>query len=194
MPSRLLPESAVLQSRDPTTTDSDAWPVFELVDVLVTDPDDESQAPTTLLHASAHNPLTVTGRLRPLPKHLTHLYLDRTRPSLSIETTDVRSYSYGAYEDGSIGLWACGQAGWFQISPSAVYEPTYEGMIEAVKLLHYIADTYATPRMSGKVGTPHHYQMYSRRSCSDSRLYRNLSVPLQRSRQPRRSTRIDSFY
>jgi len=150
MTPRVLPESAVLKPRDPSNTDSDNWPVFELVDVVVTDPNQRSQPPTTLLHASAHYPLIVTGRLRQLPKQLTHLYLPDSHRSSPIEINDVRSFSYGAYEDGSIGLWACGKAGWFLVNPSPSYRQIYAEMTEAVKMLHFIADTYTTPRSSGK--------------------------------------------
>ncbi|KAK5167427.1 uncharacterized protein LTR77_007126 [Saxophila tyrrhenica] len=150
MPPRLLPESTVLRPRDPADIDTDQWPIFELVDASVTDPNNEN-APATLLHASAQYPLTVTGRLRPLPKHLSQLYLPQSQRSSPIEITDVRSFSYGAWEDGSIGLWACGKAGWFLISPSASYKSIYDSMTEAVKLLHFIADTYKSTRKIGKM-------------------------------------------
>lgn len=150
MPPRPLPESTVLRPRDPADVNTDEWPIFELVDASVTDPNNDN-GPTTLLHASAHHPLVVTGRLRPLPKHLSHLYLPQSQRSSPIQIAEVRSFSYGAYEDGSIGLWAGGKAGWFLVSPSASYESIYDSMTEAVKLLHFIADTYTSTRKIGKM-------------------------------------------
>lgn len=148
---RILPESSVIAPRDPSTdNNTDDWPVFDLHDVTVVDPNGE---PASLLHASAYYPLTVRGRLRPLSKDVSHLYLrHQGQPSLGIEITDVRMFSYGAYKNGSIGLWASGKAGWFQISPSAAYRRTYDEMTEAVNLLYFVADSFAIPR-TGKKGS-----------------------------------------
>lgn len=148
MTSRTLPESTVLAPRDPSTAgNTDEWPVFELTDVNVIDPAKSSRHPTSLLNAAAYNPLTVIGRLRPLSKDLTHLFLlPRPHVSLAIEVSDVRLFSYGAYRDGTIGLWAGGKAGWYHITPSTAYKSTFKEMIEAVNLLYFIADTYAAPQ------------------------------------------------
>ena len=62
--------------------------------------------------------------------------------SLTLEIEAVARYAYGQYDDGSIALWALGKAGWFELEPSRKYRPIFDGMIEAVVLLYYIADYY----------------------------------------------------
>jgi hypothetical protein len=150
MTPRLLPESSVLRPRD-SSANSDDWPVFELSHVDVLDHNVNPPTQASLLHASASYPLTVIGRLRPIFKGLADVFLlPPSRRTLTIEITDVRIFSYGAYADGSIGLWAGGKAGWFQINPSPAYRQLYKDMTEAVNLLYFIADSYSNPRMSGK--------------------------------------------
>ena len=149
----------MLAPRDPSThTNSDEWPEFELKNVRVrtldqSDPDTMS----SLLLASEHYPLRVTGELQPLPKSLSHLYLQPSslRTTL-IEVAEVRTLAYGQFSDGSVALWAAGKAGWYTIKPSRAYRPVYDDMIEAVNLLYFIADAYREPRTrrKGKKATP----------------------------------------
>jgi hypothetical protein len=161
MTPRVLPESTVLAPLDLSQTDSDTWPVFELSDVNVVDPNDASRPQSSLLRASLHYPLAVTGRLKPLSKELSRSYLlPQSNRSPALELTDVKTFSYGAYEDGSIAIWSSGKSGWYLIGrPSATYQHTYDEMVEAVKVLFFIADAY-TPksgRKSKSQSTPPEY-------------------------------------
>ena len=110
--------------------------------------------PVSLLLASENHPLTIAGRLENSPaKDTAHAFLLPSKQHaryIDIEITDVRSFAYGAYSDGSVELWAAGRAGWFVIRPSRTYRPIYNEMLEAVNLLFFIADAYREPRKSGK--------------------------------------------
>ena len=150
MTPRILPESAVLAPRDPSITNTDDWSIFELSDVTVVDPN-ALNLEESLLRATEHHPLTVRGRLKRLDNDLAHTsLLPRVEPSLVIEITDVYSYSYAQFGNGSIGLWAAGKAGWFQINPSRAYRKIYEEMVEAVNALYFVADFFANRRKGAR--------------------------------------------
>ena len=150
MTSKAIPESEILAPRDPSLDHrSDDWPEFELKDVRVHLPEDPSQL-ASLLEAAAHYPLTVTGYLEPLSNAQAHLQLPATtqrRPL--IEISEVRMFSYGQFEDGNIGLWAGGKAGWFALKPARAYRAIWNGMVESVNTLYWVADAYREKRKRG---------------------------------------------
>ena len=151
MTSKVFPESKVLAPRDPSITNSDEWPEFRLSDATVTLPGSSLKAPVSLLFASEHYPLKVTGKLEAVPKESSHLFLLPGKQwTAPIEITNVKSYAYGSYADGSVEIWAAGSAGWYVVSPSRSYQPIYNEMIEAVNLYYFIIDAYQTQRRVGK--------------------------------------------
>lgn len=136
-------ESAILRPRDPTQTNSDHWPEFELKNAFVYDPQDPIPVPVSLLHAGAYRPLTLTGSLGPANKTNAHVWLNNAAYlHTPIEITLVKEFSYGQYGDGSLDIWAAGQAGWFTIRPGRPYRATYNAMVQAVKLLYFAVDRY----------------------------------------------------
>ena len=154
MTPKVLPESAVLAPRDPSLTNSDDWPEFRLNDASVTFTNERWADPghftTSLLGASEHEPVRVTGKLQPVSKDLAHLYLlPGKQRAVSIDIPEVKSYAYGAYEDGTVEIWAAGSAGWFVLNPSAAYQPFFDSMVEAVKVLYFVVDAYTTQRRAG---------------------------------------------
>ncbi|KAK5136952.1 hypothetical protein LTR08_001459 [Meristemomyces frigidus] len=145
-------ESTVLTPLDPSVdTNPDDWPEFELTNARVhlphaTDP----AAVVSLLLATEHHPLTVTGQLQPVPAELASRYRGAsTGRTDSIEVRDVLSFAYGQYGDGSVALWAAGRAGWYTLKPSRAYKAVYNDMVAAVKLLYFVADAYREPRTAG---------------------------------------------
>jgi hypothetical protein len=118
--------------------------------VTVTLPGRPLSDPISLLVASEHHPVTVTGTLEPVSVDLAHTYrLSKKQKRPTIELSDVKSYAYGD-EDGSIGIWAAGGAGWFALRPSEAYTDVWNEMTEAVQALFFIVDAYQTPRKKGK--------------------------------------------
>ena len=151
MTSKLLPESSVLAPRDPSILNPDDWPEFRLNDATVTLPNGKPNELVSLLLASENHPLTVIGKLEPVAKDLAHTYLlPGKQKTQNIEVANVRSFAYGVYEDGSVEIWATGQAGWFVINPAKRYQRIYNEMVEGVNVLFFIADAYKTVRKSGK--------------------------------------------
>ncbi|KAK5687393.1 hypothetical protein LTS10_001531 [Elasticomyces elasticus] len=147
------PESNILSPLDPSkTTDSNEWPDFELNNVRVHLPNDRA-ATTSLLVASEHYPVTVVGdvQLHSIPKELSHTIKQQNHGrTASIEILEVRSFAYGQFDDGTIGLWASGRAGWFRLKPARAYREVYNGMIEGIGMLYFVADAYREERRSGK--------------------------------------------
>ncbi|KAK5117830.1 hypothetical protein LTR85_008805 [Meristemomyces frigidus] len=149
------PETAVLAPLDPSVDNNpDDWPEYELTNARVHLPygaDADPDANVSLLLATEHHPLTVVGQLQPVPQELADRYCgSSTKRTDAIEVNDVKSFAYGQFSDGSVALWAAGRAGWFALKPSRAYRDVYNSMVEAVKLLYFVADAYREPRRSGK--------------------------------------------
>lgn len=151
MTTKAIPESEILTPCDPALDNrSDDWPEFELKDAKVHLPGDPSQI-TSLLEAAAYYPLTLTGILKPLPKAQSHLQLSHTNQRTPlIEISEVRTFSYGQFEDGNIGLWAGGKAGWYALKPSRAYKSVWHEMVQSVDLFYWIADAYREERRESK--------------------------------------------
>ena len=154
MTSNAIPEGDLLAPFHPAlNNNSDEWPEFELKDVKVFTPDDPSHF-TSLLEAAAHYPLTLTGRLEPLAKNQAHLQLQTTQGRApTIEIKDVRMFSYGQFEDGNIGLWAGGRAGWYALKPSRAYKSIWSSMVESVDAFYWVVDSYREKRRKGNTKT-----------------------------------------
>jgi hypothetical protein len=150
MTTNAIPEGNLLATLHPDlVNNSDEWPEFELKDVKVFTPNDPSNL-TSLLEAAAHYPLTLTGHLEPLGKDQAHLYTQTTtRRAPLIEIKDVWMFSYGQFEDGNIGLWAGGLAGWYALKPSRAYKSIWSSMVESVDAFYWIVDSYREKRRKG---------------------------------------------
>jgi len=127
----------VLKPLDPAIHDSDDFPIFSLSQVEILSQDHEL---ASLLNADANNPVNITGKLDHVPsvKYL----LPSVSCPVTIEVTDVRTFSYGQMEEGEVAIWALGKAGWFQLKPSRRYKKVYKGMVEAVVLFYFLADAH----------------------------------------------------
>ena len=65
---------------------------------------------------------------------------------MEVEIQHVTRFSYGEMTDGAYVIWAQGQAGWFEIRPTAQYKPIYDQMVQAVELLYFVTDIYGESR------------------------------------------------
>lgn len=67
----------------------------------------------------------------------------------SVEIPSTAQHSWGQYESGEFSFWVEGQAGWFHITPARSYREIYEEMVEAIKLLFFVADIYGKAKKKG---------------------------------------------
>lgn len=72
--------------------------------------------------------------------NITLIVLDRNLLEQPIQLSEVRRYAYGQFEEGGVGLWAEGKAGWFLIEPAAEYKSIFVEMVEAIEMLYFLAD------------------------------------------------------
>ncbi|KAL1302952.1 hypothetical protein AAFC00_003271 [Neodothiora populina] len=163
-------ESNILSPRDPAMRSSDDWPIYTLKNATVFDPLDSSRTPINLLHAGAYKPLTVSGKLDSPPPTsiIASTTYGRSQP---VEVTGVTQFSYGQYEDGSVEIWAAGQAGWFTIVPARGYKDVYVDMEEAVQLLYFISDAYKEVRKPSDLAAQAMFALYRKQhaeSCVSS--------------------------
>ncbi|KAF3385183.1 hypothetical protein F1880_002596 [Penicillium rolfsii] len=132
-------EDTVLRPIDPSITDENEWPDFDLVDVKVLRPGKMLYA--NLLDATERNPVQVIGSLE-LREDQNHLLLDPESASKRVIIDDVTHYAYGQTEDRSVELWVAGKAGWYNISPAKGYVPTFSRMVQAVDMLYFLIDRH----------------------------------------------------
>lgn len=60
-----------------------------------------------------------------------------------IAISNVATYSFSQFDDGTYGFWAAGRAGWFELKSAAPsYQPVFKGMSEATGMFYYLADNY----------------------------------------------------
>ncbi|KAK7627660.1 hypothetical protein IWX47DRAFT_787764 [Phyllosticta citricarpa] len=133
-------ESEVLKPRDPSISDENDWHEFVLSNAEVRDAETNSLA--NLLIADDVSPVTIVGRLEPVEKNQAHLLRNSQPRGTVIEVRNVTRFAYGQYDDGEVAIWAAGEAGWFKLLPSRSYRSVFEGMVEAINLLYYLADVY----------------------------------------------------
>ncbi|THX23211.1 hypothetical protein D6C90_00782 [Aureobasidium pullulans] len=156
-------ESSILRPRDPSQLNSDEWPEFGLKNVFIFDPEDPNKEPVSLLHAGHYRPLSIIARLDPPNTRNHSSWLDTSlHRRVDIELTDIKEFSYGEYGDGSLDIWAAGKAGWFTIRPSPEYKRIYSDMIQALKLLYFMADSYRALKKYADLSAPYFFQKCSR--------------------------------
>jgi hypothetical protein len=83
-----------------------------------------------------------------------HKVLDEDYLSKRIIIDNVIHYAYGQHDDGEIGIWVAGQAGWFSISPAKGYRPVYNDMVEAIDLLYFLVDRHQRKRPGRRSWNP----------------------------------------
>ncbi|TKA23232.1 hypothetical protein B0A50_07625 [Salinomyces thailandicus] len=155
------PETSLLAPLDPqkpSDRDPDQWPEFDITNARITSAASSASASSSatgadtaelvsLLTATEHHPLTLTGSLQPVPPELQSRYIGQsTRRAETIEVRDVRIFAYGQYADGNVALWAAGRCGWYTLKPARAYRSIYNTMAEGVKMLYFIADAYREDR------------------------------------------------
>ncbi|KAF2838128.1 hypothetical protein M501DRAFT_1017154 [Patellaria atrata CBS 101060] len=144
-----VPESSVLQPRNPRLVDDNQWAEFQLLGVEVHDMEAEKKGKSgkglwgNLLEADVVNPMKVVGKLEEVGKANVHLLRKQNyQKHVVIEVGPVTRFSYGQMHDGAMAIWAAGAAGWFLIKPSRGYREVYSFMTESIQLLYYVADLY----------------------------------------------------
>ncbi|KAJ2903994.1 hypothetical protein MKZ38_009049 [Zalerion maritima] len=134
------PENAIVQPLSPTQlTNSDSWPCFMLTDAVVYYRDSESGNPEThwtgnLLHANYDGPFVVRGKLdaednegRLQDESLNNSYV-------TLDKVSLFSLMIGQSNVGAATIWAAGECGWYELSPSLSYLPVFRQMEEAVTM------------------------------------------------------------
>ncbi|OOF94571.1 hypothetical protein ASPCADRAFT_148285 [Aspergillus carbonarius ITEM 5010] len=137
-------EDSVLAARDPSLFDENDWEEFSLSEVRVLVPGKSRYA--NLLTASPDNPVQVTGCLDEVEEEQEKLVLDPEYLSKRIVLENVTHFAYGQHNDGEVGFWVAGRAGWFSISPAKGYKPMFNDVVEAIDLLYFLADRHQSKR------------------------------------------------
>ncbi|EDN05992.1 conserved hypothetical protein [Histoplasma mississippiense (nom. inval.)] len=162
----------VLAARDASLTDENDWEEFALTDVKVLVPGKTRYA--NVLFASVNNPVRVTGQLEIVEEEQEELVLDDSYRNKRVLIDNVTHYAYGQHDDGEIGLWVAGVAGWFSISPARGYKPMFNEMVEAIDLLYFLADKHQKSRKRGKKWNPKvdylfdEYTKHTNGTCEDA--------------------------
>ncbi|TQB77476.1 hypothetical protein MPDQ_000016 [Monascus purpureus] len=145
-------EESVLAARDPSLNDENDWEEFSLSDVKILFPGKSRYA--NLLSASPDNPVQVVGRLEEVEEEQEPLILDDDYLSKRIVIENVAHYAYGQHDDGEVGIWVAGRAGWFSISPARGYRPIFNDMVEAIDLLYFLTDRHQKRRTRRRNSNP----------------------------------------
>ncbi|KKK19328.1 hypothetical protein P175DRAFT_0426382 [Aspergillus ochraceoroseus IBT 24754] len=145
-------EDSVLAPRDPSLTDENDWEEFSLSEVRILLPGKSRYA--SLLTATPENPVQVTGCLEEVEEEQESLVLDPDYLSKRIVLDNVSHFAYGQHNDGEVGIWVAGRAGWFSISPARGYRPMFNDVIEAIDLLYFLTDRHKPKRRKRKRGNP----------------------------------------
>lgn len=80
--------------------------------------------------------------------------LDGDYLSKRIVIENVAHYAYGQHDDGEVGIWVAGRAGWFSISPARGYRPIFNDMVEAIDLLYFLTDRHQKRRTRRRNSNP----------------------------------------
>ncbi|OAT12486.1 hypothetical protein BDBG_07820 [Blastomyces gilchristii SLH14081] len=162
----------VLAARNASLNDENDWEEFALTDVKVLVPGKTRYA--NVLSASADNPVRVTGQLEVVEKEQEELVLDDSYRNKRVLIDNVTHYAYGQHDDGEIGLWVAGAAGWFSIAPARGYKPMFNEMVEAIDLLYFLADQHQKSRRRGRKWNPKvnylfdEYTKHTNGACEDA--------------------------
>lgn len=82
------------------------------------------------------------------------LVLDDSYRSCRVLIENVTHYAYGQHDDGEVGLWVAGHAGWFSIKPARGYIPMFNEMVEAIDLLYFLTDKHQRKARRGRRWNP----------------------------------------
>ena len=74
------------------------------------------------------------------------LVLDPEYLTKRIVLENVTHFAYGQHNDGEVGFWVAGKAGWFSISPAKGYTAIFNDVVEAIDLLYFLADRHQSKR------------------------------------------------
>ncbi|KAK4464811.1 hypothetical protein QBC42DRAFT_36679 [Cladorrhinum samala] len=133
---RYSKESTVLKPMPAETHENDL-PIFVLKEAAIYRSDGRTLG--NPLMAYIEGPYVIRGILEvDDPKLFTHL-VRQNQKTAYIEVEGCTNYSIG---DGPVTLWVSGKAGWYEIRPSAEYQPVYDEAIEAINLYYGILVAY----------------------------------------------------
>ena len=145
-------EAAILAPLSPTLQPApDDWPDFDLHNARAFRPE-HPETLVSLFVAHENYPLIVIGDVQLSNVEASHAHRIRaTGMRTATVELDVRTFAYGQYDDGqgTIAVWAAGQAGWYTLKPSRGYREIFRQMEEGVRMLYAVADVYR-PRRKGK--------------------------------------------
>ncbi|KAL2152554.1 hypothetical protein VTH82DRAFT_5738 [Thermothelomyces myriococcoides] len=133
---RWIKESSVLKPVPEDVPDSE-WPCYVLTDATIYRSDGKTLANPLLVHLEG--PLIIRGLLEVDEDKLVHNLVRSSVRTAYIEITHSDRYSIG---DGPLVLWVSGAAGWFEIRPSARYQPMYDQVREAITLYYSAFEVY----------------------------------------------------
>ncbi|KAL4920423.1 hypothetical protein BDW62DRAFT_176403 [Aspergillus aurantiobrunneus] len=139
-------EDSVLAARDPSLVEENDWEEFSLSEVRILVPGKSRYA--NLLTATPENPVQVTGCLEEVEEEQESLVRDPDYLTKRIVIDNVSHYAYGQHDDGEVGIWVAGRAGWFSISPAKGYRAMFNEVVEAIDLLYFLTDRHKPKRNS----------------------------------------------
>ncbi|KAL3451896.1 hypothetical protein BJX65DRAFT_303618 [Aspergillus insuetus] len=145
-------EDSVLAARDPSLTDENDWEEFSLSEVRILVPGKSRYA--NLLTATPENPVQVTGCLDEVEEEQEKLVLDQDYLTKRIVIDNVIHFAYGQHNDGEVGIWVAGRAGWFSISPARGYRAMFNEVVEAIDLLYFLTDRHKPKRRKKRIWNP----------------------------------------
>ncbi|KAJ0425487.1 hypothetical protein BJY00DRAFT_298545 [Aspergillus carlsbadensis] len=145
-------EDSVLAARDPSLTDENDWEEFSLSEVRILVPGKSRYA--NLLTATPENPVQVTGCLDEVEEEQEKLVLDQDYLTKRIVIDNVSHFAYGQHNDGEVGIWVAGRAGWFSISPARGYRAMFNEVVEAIDLLYFLTDRHKPKRRKKRNWNP----------------------------------------
>ena len=187
----MLREEDVLQPA--TETDNSQWPEFSLSKTKVYS--QETGKLTSLLAAHQNFLVRVEGQLEEVEDDQLHLSIIQasqidirmlTFPAVRnlnyrnkpVAIHDVSTYSFSQFEDGSLGFWAGGKAGWFEVKdPAKAFKEIYEGMKEATSMFYFLADKYRNSRKNMANASLKMIDRYAKLMFSAVRTAFDLSAP-----------------
>ncbi|KAL4940903.1 hypothetical protein BDV06DRAFT_12831 [Aspergillus oleicola] len=137
-------EDSVLAARDPALVDENDWEEFSLSEVRILVPGKSRYA--NLLTATTETPVQVTGCLEEVEEEQESLVQDPDYLTKRIVIDNVSHFAYGQHNDGEVGIWVAGRAGWFSISPAKGYRAMFNEVVEAIDLLYFLTDRHKPKR------------------------------------------------
>ncbi|MCJ1467463.1 hypothetical protein MMC07_006088 [Pseudocyphellaria aurata] len=140
-------EESVLEPKDPSIENWDDWPTYSLTNIEVLD--QLTALPVSLFSAHKDHPVKVIGHLETIDDDLSHLIRDSRYKTKTIELTDITTYAFAEFDDGSHGFWAAGKAGWFEIQdPVDAFQHIFDRMNEAASIFYFMVDKLRRARKS----------------------------------------------